>query len=354
MKEKIVCGIQQVGLGVNKLHEAWKWYKKYFGFDVRIFEDKAVAGHMKDYTGGEPCERIAALAMNMQGGGGLEIWQHTGREPKAPPAEATPGDPGIYALKIKSPDVEKTHSWLTTEGVQIIGTINNNGFGEFFFVRDPYGNIIQVVKGDQHWFKLGKKLTGGIYGVIMGVSNMEKSIDFYRAILGYDIIVADQTGQFGDLSPLPGGKHNFRRVLLRRSKPPVGSFSPIFGNSELELIQAIDKPTRRIFEGRAWGDLGFIHICYDIRRMDLLREECKIKGYPFAVDSGEIFSMGDAAGAFAYVEDPDGTLIEFVETFSVPIVKKWGWYFSLKNRKPEKPLPRFMLKAMGLNKASDI
>ena len=31
--------------------------------------------------------------------------------------------------------------------------------------------------------------------------------------------------------------------------------------------------------------------------------------------------MGDAAGQFAYIEDPDGTLIEFVETHKVPLVK---------------------------------
>jgi len=34
--------------------------------------------------------------------------------------------------------------------------------------------------------------------------------------------------------------------------------------------------------------------------------------------------MGEASGHFAYVEDPDGTLIEFVETHKIPIIKKLG------------------------------
>jgi hypothetical protein len=63
--------------------------------------------------------------------------------------------------------------------------------------------------------------------------------------------------------------------------------------------------------------------------------------------------MGEAAGHFSYIEDPDGTLIEFVETHKVPIMKKLGWYLNLKKRNPEKSLPTWMLWAMGMNKVKD-
>lgn len=70
----------------------------------------------------------------------------------------------------------------------------------------------------------------------------------------------------------------------------------------------------------------------------------------FTVDSHESFAMEKAGGRFCYVEDPDGTLIELVETHTVPILKKAGWYLHLKNRKNNKPLPAWMIKAMGFNK----
>ena len=66
---KIIYGIQQVGIGVSNLSEAWKWYKEHLGFDIRIFEDNTVAELMLPYTGGQPQQRHAALALNMQGGG---------------------------------------------------------------------------------------------------------------------------------------------------------------------------------------------------------------------------------------------------------------------------------------------
>jgi len=87
-----------------------------------------------------------------------------------------------------------------------------------------------------------------------------------------------------------------------------------------------------------------------VRGMDALKTYCKAAGSPFTVDSGDNFTMDGAAGRFAYVEDPDGTLIEFVETYRLDIVKKLGLHIDLRRRKPDKPLPRLMLRALGLNR----
>jgi catechol 2,3-dioxygenase-like lactoylglutathione lyase family enzyme len=353
MKEKIISGIQQIGVGVKNVHEAWSWYKKYFGMDVRVFEEAAPAELMLPYTGGQPRSRHAALAVNLSGGGGFEIWQYTDRIPQSPEFELQSGDLGIYATKIKCRDIEATYTWYKAEGLNIIGTLEEIDEKQHFFVKDPYNNLFQIVHG-YDWFREEKKLTGAASGAIIGVTDMERSIKFYSSILGYDLVIYDKTEIFSDFSALQGGKQKCRRVLLQHSKPRKGAFSRLFGSSEIELVQALDRTPKRIFEGRMWGDLGFIHLCFDIRGMQLLREECKSKGHPFTVDAGDSFDMGEAAGAFAYIEDPDGTLIEFVETHKVPILKKYGIYLNLMKRKPEKALPDWMLKLMSLSKASDI
>jgi hypothetical protein len=120
--------------------------------------------------------------------------------------------------------------------------------------------------------------------------------------------------------------------------------------TEIELFELKDREPRKIFENRDWGDLGFIHQCYDIRGMKQLEKKCAETGFPFTVDSSNSFDMGKAAGHFAYCEDPDGTLIEFVETHKIPIMEKWGWFYSLKSRKAEKPLPNWMFTLMALNR----
>jgi hypothetical protein len=86
-----------------------------------------------------------------------------------------------------------------------------------------------------------------------------------------------------------------------------------------------------------------------------LKNFCESKGFPFTVDSkksheGNSFDMGEAAGHFAYIEDPDGTLIEFVETHKVPILKKLGWYLDLRKRDPNKSLPDWIVKTLRFSR----
>jgi hypothetical protein len=66
--------------------------------------------------------------------------------------------------------------------------------------------------------------------------------------------------------------------------------------------------------------------------------------------AGQSFDMGEAAGHFAYIEDPDGTLIEFVETHKVPIIKALGWYLNMTKRDPHKPLPAWMIRTLSFSR----
>jgi len=354
MKGYNVCGIQQIGIGVENLGESWKWYVDKFGMDCRIFEEEAVAKLMLPYTGGKPRSRHAVLAINMQSGGGFEIWQHTEREPVYISGEIMLGDLGITACKMKVKNIDEAFSFYKNNNVTILGEALKDPAGNrTFFLKDPYGSIFQMLVGN-NWFINENKVSGGSYGAIIGVSNIEKAKSFYSDILGYDIVAYDSTGIFPDLVQLPGGNKPMRRVLLRRSEPETGPFSRILGKSEIELI-CTDTPGRKIYEGRYWGDPGFIQLCYDIVNMKEMRAYCSKQGYPFRVDSmhshnGNSFDMGEAAGHFAYIEDPDGTLIELVETHKIPIFKKLGWYLDLRKRKHGRPLPEWILKAMRFSK----
>ena len=142
-------------------------------------------------------------------------------------------------------------------------------------------------------------------------------------------------------------------MLLKNSKQRKGAFGPLLGNSQIELIQKVEGSGRKIYENRYWGDLGYIHLCFDVRNIEALKSECEEAGFPFTIDSANSFDMGQAAGRFAYIEDPDGAWIEFVETHKVPVMEKWNWYLNIKDRDPEKPLPRWMLKSLRFNKVKD-
>jgi catechol 2,3-dioxygenase-like lactoylglutathione lyase family enzyme len=344
----LISGIQQMGIGVTDVAQGFEFYKQAFGMNVRMFDDTGTAKLMLPYTNGQPQDRRAILALNLRGGGGMEIWQYTNRTPLPPTFTPELGDFGFSVCKVKSDDISGAYNHLKNH-LKILCEPQKAPCGLMhFFGEDPFGNIFEVMEG-LPFFDSGKSKTGGVAGAIIGVSDMEKSMKFYNDVLGYDLVIYDETAVFPDLSGLVGGQKTFRRVLLSHSKPRVGPFSRLLGASYIELLQAENYEGRKLYKDRQWGDLGYIHLCFDVKNMNQIKTNCENQGYPFTVDSasaGEKFDMGEAAGRFAYVEDPDGTLIELVETFKIPILKKFGIYLKLEKRNPLKPLPDFFLKAL--------
>jgi len=353
MQLPIISGIQQVGVGNPDVYGTFKWYRQTFGTDIPVFDEAAEAGLMLPYTGGEPRQRHAILALNMQGGGGLEIWQYTSRTSQPADFKIQLGDTGIYVCKFKSYDIEAAFQKFQKKQLTLLGDITQRPDGKkHFYIADPYKNVCEVVEAD-NWFKKNGHPTGGVYGATIGVTDIDKAMKVYKDILGYDRVIFDQTEKFEDYAGLEGGEGKFRRVLLTHTQPRTGAFSRLLGSSEIELVQALDRTPNKIFKNRLWGDIGFIHLCFDIQGMAEMKAKCESLGFPFTVDSSESFDMGEAAGHFSYIEDPDGTLIEFVETHKVPILKKLNWYLDLRKRNPAKPLPNWMVRSMGFNRVKD-
>ncbi|MDO8898036.1 MAG: VOC family protein, partial [Bacteroidales bacterium] len=258
MSNYIISGIQQIGIGVENLPQAWKHYIDVFNMDVRILEDDTVAELMLPYTGNSPQKRHAAIAINMQGGGGFEIWQYSQRKPKLIDFEINFGDIGIFAAKIKSRDVKQTYDLFSINpAIKVLGSLKESIDGQLtFFVKDPYGNIFQIVY-DDYIFIDEKRNSGGAVGAIIGVSDIEKALPVYRDILGHDAVVYDVSGKFDDLNALKAGDQSYRRILLTHTNPRKGGFSKLFGNTYIELVQALDRQPRKIYENRFWGDPGF-------------------------------------------------------------------------------------------------
>ena len=349
MDSFIISGIQQVGVGTVDFRKSWNWYIEKFGIDVRILEDDTVAERMLPYTGGKPWKRHACIAVNLQGGGGFEIWQYSERKPSQCPFAVSAGDLGIFAAKLNCRDVQAFHKELTSKWKDCTAPELLPDGTPCFYVKDLYGNIFQIVENKSVFIEQNR-LTGGMAGVVIGVTDMDASVKFYKEVLGYDVVKCDVTGPFSRHDVIPESDKKCRRVILAAPKRK-GAFADLFGDSTIELVQALEYTPRKIYEGRYWGDPGFIQVCFDVAGMDAMKKFCAEKGHPFTVDScpdGEVFDMGDASGRFAYIEDPDGTLIELVETGKVPIVKKLGIGIDMSKRDPRKPLPKIYLRLMGL------
>lgn len=348
--QQFITGIQQAGIGVQDACAAKYLYRDLFGMNVLLFDDVADASLMQKYTGNEIHRRRAILSLNMQGGGGFEIWQFTSRKPVECYNQTAFGDIGIFGIKLKSSNIKSSYAALSNNPqVTVSSLFIAPDNATHFWARDAYGNNFNIVESPQS-FKNNGSLSGGVIGAVIGVTDMDRSVNFYVNILGIDTVVYDRTGAMEDKPHDDDPRQVYRRVLLSKAAAKEGAFSRLLGDVQIELIEVKDSAPKKIFSNRYWGDCGFIHLCFDVINMDGLKQHSQQQNINFSVDSADSFAMGNSAGRFCYMEDPDNTLIELVETHKVPIYKKFGLYINLKKRKSNKPLPDWIVGLLGLNK----
>lgn len=343
----IVSGIQQIGLGVPDVERSFAWVKRALGADVPLFDDAGPAPLMTRYTGGAVHRRRALLAANLRGGGGLEIWQFTSRAP-APPRPVSLDERGLLMVRIKALDVRACAA--AVPAAVRVPPIRDAAGRLHVVLEDPFGHWFDVMEADD-WFapRAGRRgtFTGGVAGAVVGVRDLLASVAFYRDLLGYRVAREDE-GPLPELAGLPGADAVRARVRMVH-EPAGGPFAPLLGSTTLDLVQA-DAPKGHVRDGRLWGDPGLIHLCFDVRGMDALKARFDAAGHPFTVDSAERFDMGQASGRFAYAEDPDGTLVELVEAYTLDVVRPLGLSLELRDRDPSKPLPHWMIRALALKR----
>lgn len=354
---KTINGIQHIGIGVPNHAETWKWYRRYLGMDICFFNGAAEAPLMTRYTKNTVINKQAAMITNLDGGCAMEVVSPISFTATDAKVKHELGDLGIFVGKVKTANVNASYQQFIEGNQNVLTKIINGPLGEqMFYFKDPNGLIYQVTQGDsKEWFlKKNYHKTGGPQGVIIGVSSIDKSMKLYADLLGYSKVVFDETRVFDDFKALDGGNKKFRRVILKQPDSKLGGFSRMTGTTYIELVQAMDYNPKKIYEDRMWGDTGFVHLGFDVRGMGELEKELEANGFPFTCDTNDPLTMGDSTRVHCtYIEDPDGTLIELIEVFRVPIIEKLGVFMNVEKRDPKTPLPNWMLKAMRFSRIKD-
>jgi catechol 2,3-dioxygenase-like lactoylglutathione lyase family enzyme len=351
----IINGVQHLGVGVPDLDSAWKWYRQFFGINIPFFNAEAPAPLMQIYTDGEVITKRAAMVMNLKGGCAMEVVQPTSFKATHAKTQFQLGDLGIFIGHVKTPNSKKAFDYFKNNNANVQGELTKTPDGlNCFFVKDPNGLLFQVIEAND-FFSNDKTVTGGIMGCTIAVSDIEKSLRLYADLLGYNHKLYDKTETFNDFKEINEGSKTFRRIKLIQKNQPTGGFNKVGGITHIELVQEIsDRPKLKMYEGRKWGDIGFVHLGFDVRGMKEIGKKLEQEGFGFTCDTNNVLSMGDSTKVHCtYIEDPDGTLIEMIEVYKIPIIEKLGINLNVEKSPLEKPLPNWLLKALRFSRVKD-
>jgi glyoxylase I family protein len=133
------------------------------------------------------------------------------------------------------------------------------------------------------------------------VSNLERSLAFWRDVLGFELShTAHQTGELAtEITGVAGA--DIKLAVLRTP-----------GGHKIELVEYLAPPDSKCAYLRPC-DVGFVHVALLTDDLDGVLERIAAFGWK-AAGKPQILKSGPNAGKrVAYVRDPDGTTIEFME-----------------------------------------
>jgi glyoxylase I family protein len=155
------------------------------------------------------------------------------------------------------------------------------------------------------------ELIDRIYGLSVNCTNLERSLEFYKAIGFKEIADISESGGGGIEKGMRLPSPRARGRLLR-----LGDGQAV----HLDLIEWLSPRT----EGRAYPRLnhaGITRIALHTANLQKTYEELKAKGIEFYSEPQVLQSRGMSC-LFACFEDPDGTVLELIQLPPEPDAKK--------------------------------
>jgi catechol 2,3-dioxygenase-like lactoylglutathione lyase family enzyme len=346
-----VHGIQHIGVAVSQMERSLIFYRKVFGMNIPFFDSIQAAPLMQVFTRQEVVTKRASMVMNLKGGSAMEIIQATSFTPRPMPADFLIGDLGIFALHMRAASLPGAKNLLQQQRIDFSDEVADPLGKGRLALKDPDGQFIIIVEDDQ-LFEPTTHPIGGVGGISIGVSDINTAKAFY-ALLGFDQVLYEGQANYDDLKGFPGGEQEVQRVILTTSQMAKGPFGAVIGYSLIELICTPQRIGQKIFRGRIWGDVGFVHIGLDVFDMRGLADVLAQKNIQFKCDSQAALSMGKTQVHCAYVVDPDGILIELIEVYKIPLIEKWGIFLNVHGKKAGKALPNWLIRLLRFSRIKD-
>ncbi len=132
------------------------------------------------------------------------------------------------------------------------------------------------------------------------VANLERSLTFWRDVLGFELSHrAHHTGALAsEVTGVPGAELSL--AVLRAP------------GHKIELLEYHAPADRKKVPWRPC-DVGSVHVAFTVDNLDVILERIAASGWKAAGTPHTLESGPNAGRRVAYVRDPDGTTIEFMQ-----------------------------------------
>ncbi|MEW6441584.1 MAG: VOC family protein [bacterium] len=304
-----VTGVQHVGLGVRNIEASRQFYRDVLECKARMAEFGALYNAMPDFFRTSSHVFDGCMYMQERESIVIECIQRFEPSPRPIHKQVRFGDIGVNKITVEVADVERfceSHK----DRIRFVSTpksVRLPGWGDYRFVfgTDPDGNLVEFVSSSNI---RTQGALGAIRSVGISVTDLARSMEFYKGYLDFDTVVVEPhdcfSGLVGEVSG--SGETEVRSCLLANSN----------GFHMLELYE-VSKPRGRSIPFHVlWGDYGYLESCCiteDVLGLArfLMKEGLELISCPTPLEVHEEAVSGTAW--FIYARDPDGIPVELLE-----------------------------------------
>lgn len=147
----------------------------------------------------------------------------------------------------------------------------------------------------------------GIHHTAISVQDMDRSLGFYRDLLGMEVLSDQSWEGSADSNPKPEKIMNLKNPAARQAMLKCG-------NCHIELFEFKRPEPTPMAADRPVHDHGYTHFSLDVKDVDAEYERLVRAGVEFHC---EPINLGPKCRT-TYGRDPDGNVIEFQELFENP------------------------------------
>ena len=309
MEKPKVTGVQHVGIGVRDIEASRAFYRDVLECRIPMADFGVTHNAMADFFRTSSHVFNGWMYMQERDAVVVECIQRFEPSPRPIHKQVRYGDIGVNKITVEVVDAGK-FSEAYKDKIKFVSppkSADLPGWGDYAFVfgTDPDGNLIEFVSGPKIQVE---DTLGRIRSVGVGVTDLERSIEFYRTQVDFDTVVIEPHEAFsGLMGEVSGSKDTqVRSCLLANSN----------GFHMLELYEVSRPRGRSIPFHVLWGDYGYLEsccICNDLLGLAryFMNEGLELISSPTGMEVHEEGLQGTAW--FLYVRDPDGIPVEVLE-----------------------------------------
>jgi catechol 2,3-dioxygenase-like lactoylglutathione lyase family enzyme len=300
-------GIHHIAIGVKDVKLVRPFYQDILEFS-KVFVDFPQAEYpaLDEVVRDPHPVYVAPLLYQEAGGIIVELTQMINPTPQPIRHDFRYGDIGLSKITIPVPDIQKLYQSLKNSvnfcSKPKVAVIPGWGRYHFVFCRDPEGNLIEFVSGDR--LPVQNRF-GGVQWVGVSVTDLGRSVAFYQKYGGFDTVVINSHESFSGLVDeiSRGNQTKIRSCVLANGK----------ASGMLELFEVMEPRGRSIPFATGWGDFGYLQVCLNGKQgADILKIAAQFEKEGIEFISGPKLMHDERQGAFFYMKDPDGNMVEFL------------------------------------------